>query len=77
MKGPAEAFCEQAGIDPSAAGIARAYADVLDGIVSDETLDGGPGDAPKAHVTDTLMDSAEDRARLARELLDFAGSLGH
>jgi len=76
VKGPTEAFCEQAGIEPSAAGIALAYADVLDGIVSDETLDGGRGDAPKAHVTDTLMDSAEDRARLARELLDFAGSLG-
>ena len=42
-----------------------------------KTLDGGPGDAPPALVTDTLMDSAEDRARLAREVLDFAGSLGH
>ena len=77
VKGPTEAFCEQAGIEPSAAGIARAYADLLDGIVSDETLDGGPGDAPTALATDTLMDSAEDRARLARELLDFAASLGH
>ena len=75
MKGPTEAFCEQAGIEPSAAGVARAYADVLDGIVADESLDGGPGALPPALVTDTLMDSAEDRARLAREVLDFAGSL--
>jgi LPPG:FO 2-phospho-L-lactate transferase len=75
VKGPTEAFCQQAGIEPSAAGVARAYADVLDGIASDESLDGGPGAAPPALVTDTLMDSAEDRARLARELLEFAGSL--
>jgi LPPG:FO 2-phospho-L-lactate transferase len=75
VKGPTEAFCQQAGIEPSAAGVARAYADVLDGIVSDESLDGGPGAVPPALVTDTLMDGAEDRARLARELLDFADSL--
>jgi len=77
VKGPTEAFCEQAGIEPSAAGIARAYADVLDGIVSDESLDDGPGGTPRSLATDTLMDSAEDRTRLARELLDFAGSLAH
>jgi LPPG:FO 2-phospho-L-lactate transferase len=77
IKGPTEEFCEQAGIESSAAGVARAYADVLDGIVSDESLDGGPRTLPPALVTGTLMDSAEDRARLARELLDFAGSLEH
>ena len=76
VKGPTEAFCEQAGIELSGAGVARAYADVLDGIVSDEALDGDRGGLPLALVTDTLMDSAEDRARLAREVLDFAGSLG-
>ena len=77
VKGPTEAFCEQAGIEPSAAGIERAYAGLLDGIVSDETVEGGPGDAPTALATNTLMDSAEDRTRLARELLDLAGSLRH
>jgi LPPG:FO 2-phospho-L-lactate transferase len=70
VKGPTEAFCEQAGIEPSAAGVARAYAEVLDGVIADEPTDGLP-----ALVTDTLMDSAEDRTRLAREVLDFAGSL--
>ena len=75
VKGPTEAFCEQAGIEPSAAGVARAYADVLDGIVTDEPLDGGTGGLPPALATDTFMDSAEDRTRLAREVLDFAGSL--
>ena len=75
VKGPTEEFCEQAGIEPSAPGVARAYDDVLDGIVSDESLDGGDGALPPALVTDTLMDSAEDRSRVARELLDFARSL--
>jgi LPPG:FO 2-phospho-L-lactate transferase len=75
VKGPTEAFCEQAGIQPSAAGVARAYADVLDGIVADESPNGGAGGLPPALVTDTLMGSAADRARLAREVLDFAGSL--
>jgi LPPG:FO 2-phospho-L-lactate transferase len=75
VKGPTDLFCEQAGIEPSAAGVAGAYADVLDGIVSDESLDGGPDALPPSLVTDTLMDSADDRARLARAVLDFADSL--
>ncbi len=75
VKGPTDLFCEPAGIDPSAAGVAGAYADVLDGIVSDESLDSGPDALPPSLVTDTLMDSADDRARLARAVLDFADSL--
>jgi LPPG:FO 2-phospho-L-lactate transferase len=70
VKGPTEAFCEQAGIEPSAAGVAGAYGELVDGVVADEPVDGLP-----ALVTNTLMDSAEERARLAREVLDFAASL--
>jgi LPPG:FO 2-phospho-L-lactate transferase len=70
LKGPTELFCEQAGIATTAAGVAGAYADVIDGIVADEPADGMP-----ELVTDTLMQSAEDRARLARDVLDFAASL--
>ena len=70
VKGPTDAFCEQAGIERSADGIARAYADVLDGLVADEAADGPPG-----LVTDTLMDTPVDRARLAREVVGFAASL--
>jgi LPPG:FO 2-phospho-L-lactate transferase len=70
IKGPTDAFCEQAGIERSAAGVARAYADVIDGIVGDE-----PAGGPAERVTDTVMDTHEDRARLAREVLDFAASL--
>ena len=71
VKGPTDAFCEQAGIERSADGIARAYADVLDGLVADEAVDELPG-----LVTDTLMDTPDDRTRLAREVLGFAASLG-
>jgi LPPG:FO 2-phospho-L-lactate transferase len=70
LKGPTVAFCEHAGIEPSAAGVASAYADVIDGIVADEAVEGLPG-----LVTDTLMESPEQRARVAREVVDFAISL--
>jgi LPPG:FO 2-phospho-L-lactate transferase len=71
VKGPTEPFCEHAGIAPSGAGIARAYADVIDGIVADDHSDGTP-----ELVTRTLMDTPEKRVGLAREVLDFATSLG-
>jgi LPPG:FO 2-phospho-L-lactate transferase len=70
LKGPTLAFCEHAGIEPSAAGVAGAYSEVIDGVVAAEAVSGVPG-----IVTDTLLDSAEDRARVAREVLDFAESL--
>jgi LPPG:FO 2-phospho-L-lactate transferase len=70
VKGPTEPFCEQAGVELSAAGIARAYGDVIDGIVADE-----PSGAAAELVTDTLMETSGDRARLAREVLDFAASV--
>jgi len=71
VKGPTDAFCEHAGIERSARGVARAYAEVIDGMVADERVE----DRLPSLVTDTLMDTAEDRARLAREVLDFAASL--
>lgn len=70
VKGPTDAFCEQAGIERSAAGVASAYADVIDGIVADE-----PAGGPLELVTDTVMDTQEARGRLAREVLDFAASV--
>src|SRR5215217_7755687 len=70
LKGPTEAFCRKAGIELSASGVARAYADVIDAVVADEPSHGTVG-----LVTDTLMDTPEDRARLAREVLGFTASL--
>jgi LPPG:FO 2-phospho-L-lactate transferase len=70
IKGPTDAFCEWAGIERSAAGIAHAYAGVIDGIVADE-----PAGGPPELVTDTVMDTQEARARLAREVLGLAASM--
>ena len=70
LKGPTLEFCRWAGIEASAAGLPKAYAGLLDGVVADEPVDGLP-----CHVTDTLMDTPAARARVAAATLDFAGSL--
>jgi LPPG:FO 2-phospho-L-lactate transferase len=70
IKGPTDAFCKWAGLERSASGIAAAYAEVIDGIVADE-----PAGGAFEVVTDTVMDTQEARARLAREVLDFAASV--
>jgi LPPG:FO 2-phospho-L-lactate transferase len=69
IKGPTEHFCEWAGIERSAAGIAAAYSGVLDGLVADE-----PADGP-ALVTETLMADLAGMRQLARKILDFGSSL--
>jgi LPPG:FO 2-phospho-L-lactate transferase len=73
VKGPTDAFMEHTGYERSAAGIATAYAGVIDGIVCDEPV----RDLPlKALSTDTLMGDAAARRRVAEETLGFASSLG-
>lgn len=71
LKGPTLAFCEHAGIEPTAAGLLDAYEGLLDGIVADEPVAGVP-----TLQTDTLMDTPAARARVAAETVDFARSLG-
>lgn len=70
LKGPTLLFCEHAGVTPSAAGVAAAYGETVDGIVADEPVDG-----PPALETATLMDTAAARHALARATLDFAATL--
>jgi LPPG:FO 2-phospho-L-lactate transferase len=70
LKGPTEHFCEWAGIETSAAGIAGAYAAVVDGLVADEAVNGVP-----CLVTDTLMGDEEARRRVASEVLQFGVGL--
>jgi LPPG:FO 2-phospho-L-lactate transferase len=70
VKGPTEPFCEHVRIAPSASGIANTYSGLIDGIVADESVTGLPG-----LVTRTLMSTPDDRARLAREVLDFSALL--
>jgi LPPG:FO 2-phospho-L-lactate transferase len=70
LKGPTELFCAHAGIEPSAAGVARAYGGLLDGIVADETVEDLP-----ALALDTLMNTADERRRVAGATLEFAAAL--
>jgi LPPG:FO 2-phospho-L-lactate transferase len=70
LKGPTEPFCAHAGLELGAAGVVRAYEGLLDGLVADEPVEGLP-----MLRTDTLMDSAEARRRVATATLDFARSL--
>jgi LPPG:FO 2-phospho-L-lactate transferase len=70
VKGPTEQFCAWAGIEPSAAGVAWAYAGVIDATVADEGVEGLP-----CLVTDTLIDTPEQRRGLAETILDFGRNL--
>jgi LPPG:FO 2-phospho-L-lactate transferase len=70
LKGITDECCRFAGIERTATGIAEAYGDVLDGIVSDEEVTGLPG-----LVTGTLMASSGDRLALATKTLEFAAKL--
>src|SRR3954471_9214757 len=72
VKGPTDAFVAHAGHALSAAGIADAYAGVVDGIVSDEPAKGLP--VPALEV-DTLMADAPGCRRVAAAALDFARAL--
>jgi len=76
VKGPAAKMYAEMGIEPSALAVAQHYRSFLGAFV----LDGV--DAPQATVleerglpalaTQTLMTSADDRRRLAKEVLEFA-----
>jgi LPPG:FO 2-phospho-L-lactate transferase len=70
LKGPTAAFLAHAGQEPTAAGVASYYGGLLDGIVADEEVP----ELPALH-TDTRMDDAASRERLATQTLEFAARL--
>jgi LPPG:FO 2-phospho-L-lactate transferase len=70
LKGPTASFMAFAALDCSAAGVADFYGELLDGIVADESVAALP-----VLNTDTRMDDAAGRERLARETLSFAEAL--
>jgi LPPG:FO 2-phospho-L-lactate transferase len=83
LRGPADRLFVSLGGEASALGVARRYAEkhprLLDGLVID-TLDADQAPAIEALdievlVTDAVMRSDEDRARLAAEVVDFGRSL--
>lgn len=72
LKGPTDDFLDHLGVTHDAAGIASLYADVTDGVLSDDA----PTAAFPAGLThrqaDVLLDTPERRREVARELLTFA-----
>jgi LPPG:FO 2-phospho-L-lactate transferase len=73
LKGPTADFMAWAGLPLGAAGVAQAYAGLLDGIVADEPL---PEDEEIVTLqTDTRMPDAAARRRVAHEVLSFVEDL--
>jgi LPPG:FO 2-phospho-L-lactate transferase len=72
IKGPTEAFAAWAGLEADAAGVARAYAGLLDGLVADEEVE---LEDVASLRTDTLMDTPAARGQVAATILEFAGAL--
>ena len=69
LKGPTADFMAHAGLPASAAGIARAYAGLIDGLLADEAQD---VENLRVMVADTLMADADGRRRVAQAALDLA-----
>jgi LPPG:FO 2-phospho-L-lactate transferase len=70
LKGPTASFMAFAALDCSADGVADFYGELLDGIVADEDVG-----RLTTLQTETRMDDADGRARLAEQTLSFAQAL--
>ena len=76
VKGPAAKMMAERGMDVSAAAIAAYYGHLIDGFVYDAQDAGMAAEDGLALLcTDTMMHTAADRERLAREVLSFSGEL--
>ena len=77
IKGPADRMMRGLGMEVSAVGIARAYADFLDVLVIDQQDDdlaaGVEAEGVRAVVTDTIMRSLDVKRALAQVTLEQAG----
>lgn len=74
IKGPAVPLMRAVGLEPTALGVARAYADLLDAMVIDQ-VDAALAPAVeelglRVAVTDTIMRGPTEKANLARVALD-------
>lgn len=75
VKGPTEKFMQAAGHEPSAAGVAAAYAGVIDGLIFDAKDPEAPSVGVPSLAIDTLMDSAARRREVATRALEFCATL--
>lgn len=75
VKGPAAKMYAELGVEPSALAVARHYGGLLEGFVFDkqdmQVLAEVQALGLRPLVTETLMKTPADRARLAGEVLDF------
>ena len=75
LKGPADKMLYSLGHEVSAAGVARMYEGIVDGMVIDRIDEGEEArlstSGLRALVTDTIMRDETDRERLAQEILRF------
>ncbi len=75
VKGPTVSNMQALGLEPTAAGVARLYADFLDVFVLDQRDAGLRPEIEalglRVHIADTLMISDADKARLAQEVLSL------
>ncbi|MBN2550162.1 MAG: 2-phospho-L-lactate transferase [Anaerolineales bacterium] len=78
VKGPAAKMYAELGIQPSALAVAHHYGDLLAGFIVDKVDAEQAGEIQTSGrhvlVTDTLMTTAQDRARLAKEVIAFGSS---
>jgi LPPG:FO 2-phospho-L-lactate transferase len=78
VKGPAAKMYRELGIEPSALAVARHYCDLVTGFVLDRfdrQLEGKIRSlGMRTFVTNTLMNSHDDRRRLAADVLTFIGT---
>ncbi|WP_340265886.1 2-phospho-L-lactate transferase [Sphingobium mellinum] len=74
VKGPTAKLMGELGLAVTNEAIAAHYAGIIDGLVVD-VRDGGEGLAITHSITDTLMRTPEDRARVARAALDLAETM--
>jgi LPPG:FO 2-phospho-L-lactate transferase len=79
LKGPALKMMQELGREPSALGVARHYAGLIDGLVIDRQdaalIDAIEALGMRALATDSIMSDRAAQARLAKAVLDFADGL--
>jgi LPPG:FO 2-phospho-L-lactate transferase len=76
VKGPTERFMRAVGRPATAAGVASLYEGVIDAMLVDANDPDPPPAEPRTHLAPILMEGAEGRERVAREVLEFGASLG-
>ncbi len=73
VKGPAAKLMKELGLEISPQGLMRYYAGLLDGLVIDESdADEALADSLPVLVTRTLMQSEDDKIRLATEVINWS-----